>query len=228
MRTDLLPLEVFRIPSGGLSNIESFRRWARSDDFPERGRIDWIGGEVEVDMSPEDLNTHATPKLAIARKLSELIEDEKRGVVVVDRMRVSVPSANLSVEPDVAVVLLTSLDEGRVRLVPKANKKQGRFIEIEGPPEIVVECVSDSSVAKDTKRLLESYDVAGITEYWLVDARGETSEVTIHRRTRGSFRPVTGARGGWARSDILGVAVRLVRIAVRPDVILHRLETRAR
>ena len=49
----------------GILDLERFRAWARSDDFPERGRIDWVAGRLEVDMSPGDLNTHGSPKSAI-------------------------------------------------------------------------------------------------------------------------------------------------------------------
>jgi Uma2 family endonuclease len=179
-------------------------------------------------MSPEDANTHGTPKVAIAHTLTSLIEHADRGVIFIERMRISVPVADISVEPDVVVVLFRSLDQGRVRLVPKANKKAGRFVEIEGPPDIVVECVSDSSVGKDKKKLLKGYDVAGVGEYWLVDARGETSDLTIHRRGRGGFSPVARKAGGWIFSTVLGVSVRLVRLPERSGVVRHRLETRAR
>src|SRR5690349_1237863 len=32
-------------------DLDSFRRWMDSDDFPEEGRINYIKGEVWVDMS---------------------------------------------------------------------------------------------------------------------------------------------------------------------------------
>jgi hypothetical protein len=37
-------------------SLAEFRAWALSDDFPERGRIDYIDGRIEVDMSPENLS----------------------------------------------------------------------------------------------------------------------------------------------------------------------------
>ena len=32
--------------------LGEFRQWTRSDGFPARGRIDWIAGQIEIDMSP--------------------------------------------------------------------------------------------------------------------------------------------------------------------------------
>jgi Uma2 family endonuclease len=215
-----------RIP-GNLTDLARFRAWVRSDAFPDTGRIDWIGGEVSVDTSPEDLNTHNTPKAALGRDLGNLVETRlDLGVVCADRMRVSVPAADLSVEPDVVVVRFATIDSGRVRLVPKATQEEGRYVEIQGPPDIVVECVSDSSQAKDKKKLFAAHHAAGVPEYWLVDARGPGPRLALHRRARARYTEAR-KRGGFARSEVLGLAVRLVRLPVRSEVVRYRLEDRA-
>ena len=41
-----------------IQSLTDFRDWARSDDFPERGRIDFVAGRIEVDMYPEDFVYH--------------------------------------------------------------------------------------------------------------------------------------------------------------------------
>src|SRR3990172_9099537 len=46
--------EHVRIPLG-LATIAEFRRWSQTEDFPQGGRIDFVCGDIEVDMSPEDL-----------------------------------------------------------------------------------------------------------------------------------------------------------------------------
>jgi Uma2 family endonuclease len=58
------------------------------------------------------------------------------------------------------------LDSGRARFVPKAGAEPGRYVEVEGPPDLIVEIVSDASVAQDTHRLPEAYVRAGVTEFW--------------------------------------------------------------
>ncbi len=55
--------ETLRIPEDAFI-FEGFQRWAESADFPENGRIDYLEGNVYVDMSPEDLYTHSSPKTA--------------------------------------------------------------------------------------------------------------------------------------------------------------------
>jgi len=51
--------EQIEIPT--IHNLAEFRRWALSEDFPERGRIDYIAGKIEVDMSPEDMELSKLP-----------------------------------------------------------------------------------------------------------------------------------------------------------------------
>ncbi len=58
--------EQLRIPP--INSLADFRQWLRADDFPERGRIDYIAGQIEVDMSPEDLYTHGSLKTEIATR----------------------------------------------------------------------------------------------------------------------------------------------------------------
>lgn len=134
--------------------LNGFRAWAQSDGFPKNGRIDYLAGDIDVDMSPEDLQTHGTVKTAIAAALFSHVSRPRRGFVFVDRTRVaSCQPPGLSVEPNLVAVLFSSLDRGLVRQIPAAAKGPGRFVELEGAPDLVVEILSDSSVTKDSERL---------------------------------------------------------------------------
>src|SRR5829696_5464955 len=110
--------QPFRIPATA-RDLEGFRRWARSDRFPERGRIDYIGGDLEVDMSPAELYTHGAVRSEIGTELHLRIARTDLGTVYIDLGRVCCPAAGLSVEPDVLVVLWDSIDSGRIREIPK-------------------------------------------------------------------------------------------------------------
>ena len=223
--TIVLQPEGIRIPCS-LRDLESFRLWARSTAFPEKGRIDWIGGEVEVDMSPENLYTHGTPKAAIARALGVLVEDANLGVVFVDATRVTAVAADLSSEPDVVVVFFESIDAGRVRHGPAASGAPGQYVEIEGAPDVVVECVSDSSETKDCELLRDRYFRAGIPEYWLADARGEAPKLTLLRAVAGGYEETPTDADGFIVSRRLGLAVRLLRLPPQSGVVRYRLESR--
>lgn len=191
--------------------LGDFRRWAASDAFPERGRIDYIRGKMEVDMSPEDLHTHGKVKTELIGVLWQRIKREGLGEVYTDRARVSSVPADVSAEPDLVFVSEASLDSGRVRLVPKAGGQRDRYVELEGSPDLIVEIISDSSVEKDTEELPLSYYEAGVAEYWLVDARGEQLLFRIHGRGPSRFEPVPVDAEGFQHSAVLDRRYRLDR-----------------
>lgn len=202
--------ESFQIPAAAFT-FEGFRRWAQSETFPESGRIDYLAGDVDVDMSPEEISTHSLVKSAFALGLGILIAERELGYLFIDRTRVSSPAAQLSVEPDLVVLFQESLREGRVRLVSWSARHPERLTEIEGPVDLVVEVVSDSSVGKDTKRLPHLYAQAGVPELWIADARGEALRFDVHTLKDGVYARVRPHVGGWIRSPRLGASFRLVR-----------------
>lgn len=202
--------EQVEIPLG-LNSLADFRRWATSDDFPERGRIDFVDARIEVDMTPEEVYSHGAPKTEIIRVLSQRVKEGNLGELFTDRMRVSSPSANLSAEPDVVFVSEMAMDNGLVRLVPKASQEPDRYIELEGGPDLIVEIVSDSSVKKDTERLPQAYFRAGVQEFWLADVRGESMIFQIHHRGEAAFEPVDPDGEGFQRSEVFDCAFRLLR-----------------
>jgi Uma2 family endonuclease len=197
-----------RIPASAWT-FAGFRAWSRSDDFPERGRIDFINQEIFVDMSAEELNKHGQPKFEITRVVGNLVVKHDRGMFFPDRTRVVHTEAGLSNEPDAAFASWESLDSGRVRLVPH-DQETDSYLELEGTPDWAVEIVSASSVHKDTVQLRAAYHRAGIPEYWLVDARGEQIDFQI--LWHGPQEYVSAPRRGASQeSRVFGRLVRLLR-----------------
>jgi hypothetical protein len=43
---------------GWVVDIESFRQWTETEEFPEHGNIWWLRGEVWADMGKEQVFTH--------------------------------------------------------------------------------------------------------------------------------------------------------------------------
>ncbi len=219
-------VETLRIPAG-VGTLEGFRRWTWSDSFPEHGRIDFLAGELEIDLSPENLFKHGTVKTAIAACLHDLVARGGHGAVFVDCTRVASVDADLSVEPDVLVVLWDSLETGRVRRVPAAGGEPGEFIELEGAPDLVVEVISDGSQAKDRRRLPPLYAKAGVPELWLVDVRGRRGkpmELGIHLLGPAGYLVSPPDAEGWSESRLLGRRCRLRRDAVRDLGFHYELE----
>ena len=80
--------ESVRIP-GKVIDLESFRRWARSDDAPDRGCFSFFGEEVWVDMSAEDLYRHNLVKGEFSYTLLGLLKEDSLGKFFQDRARLS-------------------------------------------------------------------------------------------------------------------------------------------
>jgi len=199
-----------QIPLAALS-FDGFRAWAQSDSFPDTGRIDFLAGEIEVEMSPEDLRTHSLLKTALAVGLGILVTERRLGWLFIDRTRLSAPAVKLSVEPDLVLVFRETIEEGRARFRSWSRSHPERLTEIEGAADLVVEIVSNSSVNKDTKLLPRLYARAGIPELWLADARGRDLRFQIHTLRDGAYVPGEPDADGWMHSPRLGVAFRLLR-----------------
>lgn len=189
-----------------VTDLDSFRRWADSEDFPETGRICYLNGEVWVDMSKEQLFTHIDVKTEIAGVLRRLVKMARMGRLLGDGVFLSNVDANFAVVPDAVFVSHSALQD-RVRLLE--GKKAG-YVEMEGSPDMVLEVVSDSSVRKDMHQLRQDYWIAGIREYWLVDARKAPLVFDILRHTPKGYR-ASAKKDGWIKSNVFGKSFRLIQ-----------------
>ena len=123
--------EQVEIPAD-VRGLADFRCWALSDQFPERGRIDFIAGRIEVDMAPEDLFCHGTIKSEIATVIQRRVKRGRLGHLFIDSTRISSPEAGFWVEPDIVFLSHEALHSDRARLIGKASGRRGRYVEIEG------------------------------------------------------------------------------------------------
>lgn len=219
--------ENLRIPEDAFT-FEGFQRWIDSGEFPETGRIDYLEGNVDVDMSPENLFSHGTPKIAISSRLHILVAEAELGLVFSDSTRLKSRFADLSVEPDVVVVLKETFKAGKIRWSPASRRKgPGRYSGLDGAADLVVEVVSDGSVKKDTTRLPPLYARAGIPELWLVDARDADLRFEIHILHGGRYEIVRQDEKGWVRSPCLQRFFRLIgRDIPDLDARVYTLEDR--
>lgn len=217
--------ENLQIPADA-HTFEGFCRWAESDEFPESGRIDFLEGRIEADMSPEDVGSHSVVKVAISKTLQILVSEQDRGEVYSDRTRVKDLRFALAAEPDVVVALWETFESGRLQRVPAADGDPQRIVAVEGAPDLVVEIVSPSSVPKDTEQLPRVYADSGIPEFWLVDARAPRLRFEIQALRAGRYIPIPPDEEGWRSSPVLGGRFRLVRHRTRLSTWRYVLEHR--
>ncbi len=188
-------------------DLPSFRQWVHSKDVPEKARLCFFHGDVWVDLTMEQIFSHNDAKTAYSSVLWPLGKKLKKGRYFSDGVLLSNLDADLASEPDGLFVSEGSFDAGKVRLIEGAR---AGYIEFEGTPDMTLEVVSDSSVTKDLEILFHLYWKAGISEYWVVDARGENLMFEIYRHSSQGYVAVA-KKAGWVRSEVFGKSFRLSR-----------------
>jgi Uma2 family endonuclease len=209
------------IPSW-VKDLNSFREWVDDPDFPEKVPVWWLRGKVWADMSREQLFSHNVVRTAITSVLWQLLVEKENGVIWSDGAYVSNPDADIAGKPDMIFASHESLAEGRVAL---AEGRERGFVEIVGAPDMVLEVVSKSSVTKDKRDLFEAYWLAGISEYWLVDARQTPAVLGIWKHSANGY--VAGKKSaGWIKSKVFDQSFRLIEKTDRSKLPTYRLEVR--
>lgn len=214
-----------RIPPTA-TTLNGFRQWMLTSSFPERGRISFFAGEIEVDMSPEDVLSHNDPKTALTVALGMLNEVDNLGRFQSDGARLLNEAAEVSNQPDLMFCRWESFASGRVSI--RTNRRGKRsFSEVVGSPDLVVEILSRSSIRKDRRILPAKYFEAGITEYWLIDCRSEDA-IDFQMLCRGpdSYVPVSADDEGFLASTALPYRFRLTRTRDPIGLWKYRLENR--
>jgi Uma2 family endonuclease len=195
--------QQFRIPTW-VVDLQSFRRWAHSPDYPQRGQFSFIDGDLWADLSMERL-AHNLIKSCICTYLTLLVKREGLGSFLGDRMLLTNVAAGLSTEPDGMFLSSAGLEAAKVRLENGEDS-----LEVIGTPDMVLEVVSATSVDKDTLLLPQTYLKAGIGEYWIVDSRVGAPQLQIFRRGRTRYNLVKSS-AGWVTSSVFSKSFRLIR-----------------
>jgi Uma2 family endonuclease len=183
-----------------ITTLEQFLEWRMSDACPERGRFAFFGNTLWVDLMSEQAYTHNRVKVAFTMTLERLSLEQDTGTYFADGMDLLNHAAGFATVPDGMYVLYDSFRSGRV--VRQPNRHQVGVVRLEGTPDMVLEVVSDSSEDKDYVTFEAKYHVAGIPEFWRVDARGEL-RFEILRREASGYVP-TQQPDGWWRSEVFG------------------------
>src|SRR5688572_1595542 len=87
-----------RVPTW-VQDLESFRRWTRSEEFPEQGNISYLGGLLWVDLSMER-DAHNQIKSGVGATFRVVNSGGKLGRDYQDGMRLTHPEVGLSTQPD--------------------------------------------------------------------------------------------------------------------------------
>lgn len=208
-----------------LGSYRDFRRWVLSEDFPTFGRFSWLSGELEVDMSPEEIETHNKCKGRVHSDLDFIVREEDLGDVLADRVFLLADDFWQGTEPDIMFVSYESQRTGRVEFVEYVDGSD-RYVAIKGAVDLIVEIVSLSSVRKDKVDLPELYYKSGALEFWIIDARRQEIEFVLLVRGESEFEPVEPDEDGFYFSTALNRSVRVTRAINQVGRFQYALESR--
>ncbi len=218
--SDLDENRVLVLPRGALT-YAGFIDWVSSDDFPEKLRVTYFDGEVSIDMSEEAIGSHVAVKTAVYRTLLPLVSDEDWGEIYTDGILLCNEAAGVANNPDGAAVRWATIEVGRMSFITRKDLERA----IQGSPDWVMEVLSNSSVHKDKRVLREAYHKAKITEYWLIDARGEDVRFDILLWRKNGYAAVS-ASDGWTKSKVFAREFRLRRDRNRRGAWTYTLDAR--
>ena len=201
--------------------LTGFRKWVLSDEFPEKQPVMFLNGEIYLFMPKEDVFTHAAVKTAVAGPVFIINQELDLGDFYINGVLVTNVNADISNNPDMVGILWSSLESGKVRYV---TNKMDRTVEIEGSPDWLLEIVCNGSVKKDKRDLRKAYHKAGVNEYWIIDARGESIEFQILHWRKSGYAAAPN-KSGWLHSRIFGRDVQLTRTLDRRGSWRYTLAT---
>ena len=211
------PMESLAIPvplvlPPRVTEIDPFLAWVSSDEFPPGLRASLIGGRLYLDLHMDDLFPHNSLKTQVARAFGNFAAETGLGRVFGDGALFAHRPDGTGNEPDTMLVTYDALRSDRVRLLPAAPERTA--LTVQGAVDLIVECVSPSTVEKDTVRLRAAYFSAGVREYWILDGRGDTLTFALLSRSddANDWTEVAADGGGGRLSPVLNRRVWIDRV----------------
>ena len=163
----------------------SFEEYLELDH--ERGLAEWIDGEVHFYVGATAAHQRIVQFLSFL--LAGFLESTTGGQVFPGGLVVRAAPLGNAREPDIVVVTA-------------ANRSRVKPSFVDGPPDLVVEVVSNDSVERDYETKRTEYAAAGVPEYWIVDARSSTVS-SLFLSLRGGLYEAIPVDSGIVRSTVL-------------------------
>ncbi len=165
-------------------SYEEFLAWADEDVHAE-----WVNGEVIVQMPPK--RPHQRVVAFLMQLMGLFIQLFHLGELLPAPFEMRATPDGAAREPDLIFVACEHLD----------RLSQER---LSGPADLVVEVISDDSVARDRADKFYEYQEAGVREYWILDSRPGRERADFYvLDEKGRYRPVPPASDGRYHSTIL-------------------------
>lgn len=156
-------------------------QWTYADylRLPDDGkRYEIIEGVLYMANAPSIEHQFAVMK--IAGQLDFFVAQHQLGMVLTSPLEVHLSATTRPVQPDILFI--------RLENQPSVREKF-----FNGVPDLTVEVISPSSIRLDRHVKFDTYERAGVAEYWLVDPKARLVEVyTLARGEYALFGQYTG------------------------------------
>jgi Uma2 family endonuclease len=184
-------------------SYEEYLAWADEDVHAE-----WVNGEVIVQMPPK--RPHQRVVAFLMQLMGLFIQLFQLGELLPAPFEMRATPDGPAREPDLLFVACEHLE----------RLSQER---LSGPADLVVEVISDDSVARDRADKFYEYQAAGVREYWILDSRPGCERADFYvLDEKGRYRPVPPESDGRYHSTVLPgfwLQVEWVMSAEPPDVL---------
>jgi Uma2 family endonuclease len=144
--------------------------WDDLKDLPEdAGRTEIVDGDLVVSPTPSD--RHQEISTALAVKIYPFVKRHKLGKFYGAPLHI-VLADHVNFEPDLCFLATENL-----------HRLQSPVIA--GPPDLIIEIISESNRTHDTVVKFQNYERYGVAEYWLVDPR--ENRITVWWLQQGAY-----------------------------------------
>jgi len=140
-------------------SLEAF--WVWEDGCNEQA--EWVNGEVIIFMPPKTIHQEIVGFLHWL--LLGYVDLFKLGKVILSPFGMLARPEGPAREPDLLFVTQAHL----ARLTPE---------KLEGPADLVIEVVSESSILRDYEDKFIEYQAVGVQEYWIIDPLPQKKQVS--------------------------------------------------
>ncbi len=167
---------------------EKSKRYTYEDyaKLPEGAPYQLIGGELVI--SPSPVPYHQMVLRNIGFELFKFVKEKGLGEVLYAPIDVYLAETE-TYQPDIIFI-----SKDRLNII--GEKK------IEGPPDLVIEILSESTAYYDLRHKKKTYEKTGVKEYWIVDPMEKSIEV--YKNRDGNFGLIERAeQKGTVKSKLL-------------------------
>ncbi|MCX6045466.1 MAG: Uma2 family endonuclease [Chloroflexi bacterium] len=216
--TEKSPLEKIAPSQPLRMSYEDWLVWAGEDKQTE-----WVDGEVIEFMPPKRL--HQALVSFLNRVIGLFIEVFELGQLQIAPFQIRLRPDGSARAPDLFFVTKEHLSQ----LTPER---------LNGPPDLIIEIISDESVHRDRVDKFDEYEAGGVPEYWILDNRPSRNRAQFYQLdAQGRYREISveidgiyrsrALPGFWLKVDWLWAAepdaLRALAAVVGPEKMLEAL-----